>query len=111
MSLMTRVFGRVTPAIGIAALLAVTGTSDGRVTQISIASNTSPAFNGQSFGTVGQYEQIKGIAKGEIDPADRRNAVITDINLAPRNARAMIEYTTTFTLLKPRTNAWGSSLR
>ncbi len=101
MSLMTRVLGRVAPAIGIAALLAVTGTSDGRVTQISITSNTSPAFNGQSFGTVGQYEQIKGIAKGEIDPPDRRNAVITDINLAPRNARAMIEYTTTFTLLKP----------
>ena len=42
-----------------------------------------PALNGQSFGTVGPYEEITGIATGEIDPADPRNAVITDIDLAP----------------------------
>ncbi|MCC7044292.1 MAG: hypothetical protein IT183_10535, partial [Acidobacteria bacterium] len=46
-----------------------------------------PWNSGQPFGAVGPYEQIKGIAIGEIDPADPRNAVITDIDLAPRNAR------------------------
>src|SRR6186713_1624332 len=60
-----------------------------------------PALNGQSFGTVGPYEQITGIATGEINPADPRNAVITDIDLAPRNARGMVEYRTTFTIRKP----------
>ena len=60
-----------------------------------------PALNGQSFGTVGPYEQITGIATGEIDPADPRNALITDIDLAPRNTRGMVEYRTTFTIRKP----------
>ena len=60
-----------------------------------------PALNGQSFGTVGPYEQITGIATGEINPADPRNALITDIDLAPRNTRGMVEYRTTFTIRKP----------
>ena len=37
-------------------------------------STRGPALNGQSFGTVGPYEQITGIATGEIDPADMRDA-------------------------------------
>ena len=70
------------------------------VTTITITSR-GPAFAGRSFGTVGAYEEIKGIAAGEIDPADRRNAVITDIELAPRNASGLVEYRTKFTILKP----------
>ena len=49
----------------------------------------------------GPYEEIRGIAYGEIDPRDPKNALITDIDLAPRNARGRVEYRTTFTLLKP----------
>jgi hypothetical protein len=53
------------------------------------------------FGDVGAYEQVRGVASGELDPFSRHNAVITDINLAPRNASGKVAYTTTFTLLKP----------
>src|SRR5262249_30095038 len=60
-----------------------------------------PAFDGRTFGSVGAYEQLRGTVSGELDPGDRRNAIITDIDLAPRNARGRVEYTTTFTLLKP----------
>jgi hypothetical protein len=70
------------------------------VTTITITSRT-PAFNNQSFGAVGPYEEIKGIAAGELDPNDRRNALITDIGFAPKNANGRVEYRTTFTLLKP----------
>ena len=70
------------------------------VVRITISSR-APVFNGQSFGAVGPYEDIRGVAFGEIDPRDPRNAVITDIELAPRNARGMVEYRTTFTLRKP----------
>ena len=49
----------------------------------------------------GPYEDIRGVAFGELDPRDPRNSVITDIELAPRNARGMVEYRTTFTLRKP----------
>ena len=47
------------------------------------------------------HERISGKAYGELDPADPKNAVITDIELAPRNARGKVEYITTFTLVRP----------
>jgi len=93
--------GRVLVAIGTAALLGAIGSLEARVTQITITQRTSPLFNGQSFGSVGQYEQLRGTARGEIDPNDRRNAVITDISLAPHNARSNVEYSATFTIIKP----------
>jgi hypothetical protein len=74
---------------------------DARVTKITITKVTSPLFNGQSFGTVGTYEEIKGIAQGEIDPNDRHNTMITDLPLAPKNANGKVEYRTTFTIVKP----------
>ena len=82
------------------ALLAAPQPSDARVTKITILS-TAPAFGGRAFGAVGAYEEIRGTASGELDPFDHHNAVITDINLAPRNANGKVTYTATFTMLKP----------
>ena len=59
------------------------------------------AFGGYSFAGVGQYERIIGVAHGELDPNDSRNAVITDIKLAPRNAGGKVEYAHNFYILKP----------
>ncbi len=59
------------------------------------------AFDGKAFGAAGPYEKIVGQAYGELDPKDRRNAIIQDIQLAPRNARGMVEYNATFTIYKP----------
>ena len=72
-----------------------------RVTKLTINVHESPTYGGQSFGTVGQFEKLIGTAAGELDPNDRRNAIIQDIQLAPRNARGMVEYVATFTLIKP----------
>ena len=36
------------------------------------------------------HEKISGKAYGELDPADPKNAVITDIQLAPRNERGKV---------------------
>ena len=47
------------------------------------------------------YEKLTGRFFGELDPKQPQNAVITDIELAPRNARGMVEYSATFTILKP----------
>ena len=87
-------------AISFAGLLLVPLSAQARVISITIT-KTAPAFNGQSFGKVGPYELVRGIAKGELDPSDRRNAVITDVQFAPRNARGRVEYTTSFAVLKP----------
>src|SRR5580704_6417202 len=47
------------------------------------------------------YERISGKFYGELDPKDPKNALITDIQFAPRNARGMVEYVGTFSLMKP----------
>ena len=47
------------------------------------------------------YEKLTGRFHGELDPKSPLNAIITDIELAPRNARGMVEYSATFTILKP----------
>jgi hypothetical protein len=47
------------------------------------------------------YETLTGRFFGEIDPRLPQNAVITDIDLAPRNARGKVEYSASFTILKP----------
>ena len=44
---------------------------------------------------------MTGHAYGELDPKDPRNAIITDLQLAARNARGMVEYVATFSLAKP----------
>jgi len=47
------------------------------------------------------YERLSGKFYGELDPADPKNALITDIQHAPKNARGHVEYVGTFTLMKP----------
>lgn len=56
------------------------------------------------------HEKISGQAYGELDPADPKNAVITDIELAPRNARGKVEYVATFSLVKPTDMSRASGL-
>src|SRR5437660_436516 len=64
--------------------LIVVSAAEGHVTKITIVSKQSPTYAGATFGAVGQYEKIIGTASGEIDPNDRRNAIIQDIEFAPR---------------------------
>jgi hypothetical protein len=47
------------------------------------------------------YESLTGHASGEVDPRLPLNAIITDLEFAPRNARGMVEYVATFTIVKP----------
>jgi Alpha/beta hydrolase domain len=74
---------------------------EARVTRIVIEQRESPIADGKSFGSAGQYERLIGRAFGELDPKDPHNTIITDIQFAPRNARGMVEYGTTFMLVKP----------
>src|SRR5262245_11727288 len=78
------------------------------ITRIEISSVESPTFEGKTFGSVGAYEKLRGTAFGEVDPNDPRNAVITDLRLAPRNARGTVEYSMDFYILKPIDLAKGN---
>jgi Alpha/beta hydrolase domain len=68
------------------------------------------AFGGYSWPGVGQYEKIIGVAYAEVDPADRRNAVIVDIGLAQtqttpgqpgKTSSGKVAYLFNFYILKP----------
>ena len=93
-------------AIGLL-LLCFGGSSSAHITRLEIL-RTEPAFDGQQFGSTGAYEHLTGRAYGEVDPADPKNAVIQDLNLAPRNARGMVEYATSVEILKPKDMARGN---
>ena len=71
------------------------------ITKIVIDSIQSPTFAGVSFGEAGQYEKLVGRAFGELAPESSLNTVITDLSLAPRNARGKVEYTVDIYILKP----------
>jgi hypothetical protein len=85
----------------VAATLALPSSVDARVKKIVVEKKVSPAFDGASFGPAGPYETLAGRAFGELDPKDPRNALITDIALAPKNAAGMVEYVASFYLVKP----------
>ncbi len=57
--------------------------------------------DGISFGAVGQYQRLDGTAYMEVDPADPLNAVIVNLDKAPRNDRGMVELSSPFFILKP----------
>ena len=77
--------------------------AEARITRIEIdaARSQSPTFGGFSWPGVGQYEKIVGKAFGEVNPHDRQNRVIVDIEFAPTNARGNVEYAFNFYILKP----------
>jgi len=94
----------------LAALCAIAVHADARVVLVAVENTESPAFAGQSFGAAGQYVRLTGHFFGEIDPRDSLNAIVNDIQLAPRNARGMVEYSATFTLLRPLDSAKASGV-
>src|SRR5271154_1947727 len=71
------------------------------ITKVVIIAKESPTFGGYSWPGVGQYEKIAGKAFGELDPNDPKNAVIVDLQSAPRNAAGKVEYSFDFYILKP----------
>ena len=81
------------------------------VSRVTIASRTVVA-NGLWFGAAGPYEKVAGTVFFELDPGNPRNRVITDIDLAPKNARGRVEFSADLFILAPQepTRASGSVL-
>ena len=85
----------------LAVVLGVPDPAEARVVRIEIERVESPTFEGRAFGDVGPYEKLVGRVFGEVDPASPENAVITDIELAPRNPRGLVEYVADLLILRP----------
>jgi hypothetical protein len=80
------------------------------ITRIVINESLSEpvTFGGTSFGAVGPYQKIRGIAYGQLDPSDPKNAVIADIALAQKDASGLVQYSMDFYILKPVDLAKGN---
>ncbi len=70
------------------------------VTSIEIKER-GPYAEGMTFGDTGAYEQLDGTVYFAVDPADPANSLITDLELAPRNAAGLVEFSADFRMLKP----------
>jgi hypothetical protein len=80
-----------------------------RITSITITS-VAPAYGGVSFGSVGPYQFVTGLANGAVDPTDPKNAVIQDIDLAPLDSKGLVEYSTNFQILMPVDETKGNHI-
>lgn len=90
-------------------LLALAPAAQARLTRLEIL-RIEPAFGGEAFGNTGAYQHVVALMHGELDPADPHDAVIQDLDLAPRDARGMVEYTTEVELLKPADQGRGNGV-
>jgi hypothetical protein len=93
---------RRSPLFGIAAgllALALAHNAAARITSITILDTYQP-YGTVSFGSVGQYQEVDGVATGALDPRDPLNAIITDLDLAPQ-VNGVIPYSLTFSILMP----------
>ena len=85
----------------LAVFVLVAGTASAEVVRFEIHSRADLA-GGMSFGLAGSYEKIVGTVYFEVDPANRANRIITDIDFAPRNAAGKVEFHSDFYLIKPK---------
>ncbi len=68
----------------------------------------SPVLSGKSFGDVGSYERIVGVASFAVDPTDPANAMIRDLEFAPRNDAGLVEFSADIFILRPTDPQRGS---
>src|SRR6185369_17400149 len=78
----------------------IPGSAQARITKIVITSIENPTFGGTLFGvnaSVGAYQKLRGVAFGEVDAADPRNALLTDIELV----KGPVTYSMDIYILRP----------
>jgi len=81
--------------------------ADARVVRF-VVEQKRPLAEGTTFGSAGGYERLDGTAYFEVDPKDPLNAIIVNLDKAPRNARGMVEFSSPFVILKPLEMAKGN---
>jgi hypothetical protein len=88
-------------ALALVGLVGCAAPAAAEVSRFEITGAPELAFGGQSFGQAGRYERIAARATLSLDPADPRNAVIVDLDRAPRNAQGRVEAVTEVVILRP----------
>ena len=82
-----------------AAILFVSGVS-AEVVRVDVELHED-VLGGKSYGLAGPYEKFLGTMHFAVDPTNSANEIIVDIEHAPLNADGLVEFSATFTLIKP----------
>jgi len=77
------------------------------VTSITLH-HREPFAGGAAFGDTGPYEKLAGVVHFAVDPKNRHNQAIVDLELVPRNAEDKVEFEADVFLLVPRDLARGN---
>jgi hypothetical protein len=56
------------------------------------------------------YEKLEGRVYFSVDPANRRNTVIVDLDRAPKNAQGRVEFSADFYAVRPKTGGNGVAI-
>jgi hypothetical protein len=83
-----------------AVLFLVPGSAFAEVSKVTIASRT-PVADGQAFGSTGAYEKLVGTIDFTLDPADRHNKAIVDLEHAARGPDGKVHFTADLFVLQP----------
>ncbi|HEY2919455.1 MAG TPA: alpha/beta hydrolase domain-containing protein [Candidatus Binatia bacterium] len=67
-----------------------------------------PFAHGHEFPVTGAYEKLVGKLYGEVDPKNKLNKIIVNLDKAPRNRRGRVEYSSGLFILKPVDMARGN---
>jgi hypothetical protein len=79
------------------------------LTRVEITTRVD-VLNGKAFGDAGPYEKIRGKAYFAVDPANPRNRIIADLDLAPRNKSGKVEFSADLFILKPKDSSRGNGV-
>jgi hypothetical protein len=99
---------RCVPVIVACALL-VTTSARAEVTKVTIADRGVVA-GGQAFGQVGPYEKLTGTIEFAIDPKDKRNSRIVDLEHASQAADGRVHFSADLYVLRPADEARGNGV-
>jgi hypothetical protein len=96
-----------TAAVASLVMVLTASSADARLVRL-VVEKRRPLANGAPYGNVGPYERLDGTAVFEVDPRDPLNAVIVNLDKAPRSASGMVEFTSSFVIIKPVDIARGN---
>ena len=90
--------------VAVLAALVICGAATARaeVTRVAVTSRADIAFAG--------YEKIVGRVFFAVDPADPRNAIVVDLDKAPRMADGRVEFSSDFTITRPKSGGNGVAI-
>jgi hypothetical protein len=90
-------------------IVALASVASAEVTRVEIKTRADVA-GGRAFGDAGPYETLTGTISFAVDPANPHNAVIVDLDKAPKNGRGRVEFSSDLVIVKPKDPARGNGV-